>query len=94
MLVSAWESVSKVDLEGRARLSRRGVSATCLRRAMPVTGHTEVLARDDPATPVDDSRRQRALVRVDPDDIGGAILADQQRRGPACYLPRPPPQDL
>jgi hypothetical protein len=53
---------------------------------MPVTGDVEVLAGDDPATRIDHDRRQRALVRIDPDRVAHAILTDQHRG-----RTRPPP---
>jgi hypothetical protein len=51
-----------------------------LQRTMPVTGHAEVLDRDQPAAVVDDRRRQRLLVRIDPDRAADRIR--QQTRPP------------
>ncbi len=47
---------------------------------MPITGHAEVLAGDNPAARIDDRRGQCLLVRIDPDDVTGVIRRDQQVR--------------
>jgi hypothetical protein len=54
-------------------------------RAVPVTGNPEMLTGQNPAARVDHDRRQRALVRIDPDRVARPRLADQHRG-----RPRPP----
>jgi hypothetical protein len=51
-----------------------------LKRPMPVPGHPEVLAGQDPAAGIGDRRGQRPLVRVDADHVARAIGRDQQMR--------------
>ena len=60
-----------------------------LQRAVPVPGDAEVLAGRDSAARVDDDRRQRALVRVDPDHVARPICAPsiEDRPGPTTCLP-------
>src|SRR5450755_2969603 len=51
-----------------------------LERAMPVPRDAKVLASHDPAARIDDRRRQRPLVRIDPDHVARPIGRDQRAR--------------
>jgi hypothetical protein len=57
-----------------------------LQRSMAVAGDLEVLDRDDHAAPIDDRRRERVLVRIDPNP---AALDGCTRPRPPLPLPLP-----
>ena len=55
-----------------------------LKRPMPLARDAEMLAGQQSAARVDHGRRQRALVRIDPDHVAGVIGREQQMRGPGA----------
>jgi hypothetical protein len=53
---------------------------------MTVARHPQVLARDDPAARVDNRRRQRPLVRIDPHHVARVIGVISTLEGPGPLL--------
>ena len=63
------------DADNRAELQRPR-----LKRPVTVARHAEVLTGHDPTARIDDYRRQRALVRIDPDHVARPVGREQRAR--------------
>ena len=63
------------DADNRAELQRPR-----LERPVTVARHAEVLTGHDPTARIDDYRRQRALVRIDPDHVARPVGREQRAR--------------
>ena len=55
-----------------------------LKRSVALARDPEMLSGHQSGTRVDDGRRQRALVRIDPDHVAGVIGREHQLRGPGA----------